>query len=585
MRILTFKLFLVARLSQVFAQYTETNDPLVVTPAIDTFINSILTDWGVPGGLSIAVVKKTGESSWNVETKGYGNAKSDKSHVTSNTLFNIASNSKLFTALSTGILIADPVIQPPISWNTKVASIVPEWSLSDPVASKSTNLIDLISHRVGMPRHDYAYHATDKLSDHIKKYRHLKPSAELREAFQYNNNMYALLSYLPTVLLPSSPNLARYVKAKIFDPLDMSATTYSYQIALQSGNLAEGFARQGMKSALDPGTPRALPYWDSHSTEDGDLIAGAGGIISNAVDMAKWLQTLLLNGKNPKTGSVVIPADAIQTVSTGHIVDTTVPYGQVPLLTPAVYGGGQTIRNYKGHVIMEHGGSVSGFNSMVARLPFDGLGIAVLTNDDAIGGYMSFAIVSRLVDEALGIQPEEWKTSFESFISAGHSAAPQPLPRPSNATDPKDGFKDLAGVYEDKGYGRLELCLLPPPPVVSSACRDVVANVTLVLPGSVDPNVPTFIARWNKQYSTYLRFTHVDGNTFNVASLNPFPTGNASEPWWFMTNNVGTTAEFGRDEDRRGFGLFGGFWGAGAGVPSPSTGNLVQRSEVWFNKA
>ncbi len=97
MRVLTFKLFLVARLSQVFAQYTETNDPLVVTPAIDTFINSILTDWGVPGGLSIAVVKKTGESSWNVETKGYGNAKSDKSHVTSNTLFNIASNSKVVT--------------------------------------------------------------------------------------------------------------------------------------------------------------------------------------------------------------------------------------------------------------------------------------------------------------------------------------------------------------------------------------------------------------------------------------------------------------------------------------------------------
>ncbi|KAF7428064.1 hypothetical protein PC9H_007283 [Pleurotus ostreatus] len=575
MRVLTFKLFLVARLSQVFAQYTETNDPLVVTPAIDTFINSILTDWGVSGGLSVAVVKKTGESSWNVETKGYGNAKSDKSAVTSSTLFNIASNSKLFTALSTGMLIADPATDPPISWKTKVASIVPEWSLSDPVASKGANLVDLISHRVGMPRHDYAYHATDKLSDHIKKYRHLKPSAELREAFQYNNNMYALLSYLPTVLLPSSPSLARYVKAKIFDPLDMSATTYSYQIAAQSGNLAEGFARQGMKSAFDAGTPQALPYWDPHSTEDGDLIAGAGGIISNAVDMAKWLQTLLLNGKNPKTGSVVIPAEAIQTVSTGHTVDTTVPYGQVPRLTPAVYGGGQTIRNYKGH----------GFNSMVARLPFDGLGIAVLTNDDAIGGYISFAIVSRLVDEALGIQPEDWKTNFENFISAGYSAAPQPLPRPANATDPKGGFKDLAGRYEDKGYGRLELCLFPPPPVVSSACRDVAANITMVLPGSVDPSVPTFIARWNKQYSTYLRFTHVDGNTFNVASLNPFPTGNASEPWWFMTNNVGTTAEFGRDKGRRGFGLFGGFWGAGAGVPSPSTGNVVKRSEVWFNKA
>lgn len=53
---------------------------------------------------------------------------------------------------------------------------------------------------------------------------------------------------------------------------------------------------------------------------------------------------------------------------------------------------------------------------MVARLPFDGLGIAVLTNDDAIGGYMSFAIVSRLVDEALGIQPEEWKIRWVLLV-------------------------------------------------------------------------------------------------------------------------------------------------------------------------
>jgi len=37
--------------------------------------------------------------------------------------------------------------------------------------------------------------------------------------------MYAILSYLPTALLPSKIPFARYVKQHIFDPLGMTSTT------------------------------------------------------------------------------------------------------------------------------------------------------------------------------------------------------------------------------------------------------------------------------------------------------------------------------------------------------------------------
>ncbi len=78
----------------VFAQLTSPNSP-VLTPEIDAFINGLLSDWKSPGGLSVAVVRKTGNDSWNVETKGYGLAKSDGTKVTERTLFSIGSNSKV----------------------------------------------------------------------------------------------------------------------------------------------------------------------------------------------------------------------------------------------------------------------------------------------------------------------------------------------------------------------------------------------------------------------------------------------------------------------------------------------------------
>jgi len=92
--------------------------------------------------------------------------------------------------------------------------------------------------------------------------------------------MYAILSYLPTALLPSKIPFARYVKEHIFDPLGMTSTTYSSQVAIASGHLADGMARQVINTGDAKVIFRALPFWFP-SGEDGDskslavLTAGA----------------------------------------------------------------------------------------------------------------------------------------------------------------------------------------------------------------------------------------------------------------------------------------------------------------------
>jgi CubicO group peptidase (beta-lactamase class C family) len=95
----------------------------------------------------------------------------------------------------------------------------------------------------------------------IAKVKHQRPSAEFREVWQYNNNMYTILSYLPTALLPSKIPFTRYVKEHIFEPLGMTSTTYSAQVANANGLLADGMARQLINTGGAPFIPRAVPYF------------------------------------------------------------------------------------------------------------------------------------------------------------------------------------------------------------------------------------------------------------------------------------------------------------------------------------
>ncbi|KAG6810843.1 hypothetical protein H0H92_010108 [Tricholoma furcatifolium] len=305
----------------------------ILNNVTDTFIQQILDSWGVSGGVAVAVVRGDGQGNWNVETKGYGVATANGSQVTESTLFAMGSNSKLFNALATGLLLNNESIS--ASWNAKIASLIPGWGLEDPFSTNKSAILDLLGHRTGMPRHDYSYKWSDSVPALIQKLQSQRASAEFRQVWQYNNNMYNTLSYLPTVLLPSKIPFARYVKEQIIDPLGLTSTTYAYDVA-KLGHLADGFSRLNINYSSNPftGTPKTFPFWttyggDGVNGEDGNVMSGAGGVISNAVDMATfsdqyiqatWLQMLLGEGLKPGTNTTIVSPDIIDTVASGITV-------------------------------------------------------------------------------------------------------------------------------------------------------------------------------------------------------------------------------------------------------------------------
>lgn len=100
---------------------------------------------------------------------------------------------------------------------------------------------------------------------------------------------------------------------------------------------------------------------------------------------------------------------------------------------------------------------------------------------------------------------------------------PPATPRPAKLSLPSVNFTALTGEYNNNGYGNFELCLISPKdPAPSASCEALASNNSVILPGIVDPKVPTFIGEWNSPWGFYLKITHFNGNSFNISALTTY---------------------------------------------------------------
>ncbi|KAF5391208.1 hypothetical protein D9757_003079 [Collybiopsis confluens] len=607
----------------------------ILTQEIGQFIQDILASWNSAGGVGIAVVQKNEDGSWNVETKGYGTARADGSGVTEDTLFAIGSNSKLFDVFATGLLISNESISPRISWNTKISSLIPEWELADPIATSKSTIIDLMSHRTGLPRHDISYNEEQSVPEVISNIKHLRPSAEFREVWQYNNIMYTVLSYLPEVVLHIP--FTHFVKNNIFLPLGLHSTTYSGDVAEKSGNLASGFARDKVNRTKDifgRGIPRSIPFWSPKGEKMGivrcfacyhfvylffaAVVSGAGGVISSARDMATWLQALLLQGRNPLTDKVIIPSDVVVKAATGVTTPTAAgslsdlsftavvsrfPHIEVMIISRLFLTDTICCRNtYLLSCSNQHGGSTPGFNTQIIRFPFDNVGIAVLTNDDSFGGLFMEVIKGRIIDEIFGLEPLDWNSRVKQLATAAYNQALNSLVlRPADASPPSVPFASLAGEYRNPAYGSLYFCsiLVASGSIVENSdpsCKEFIHELPVRLPESFNTSVPTLFAQMKSTWLSHIRLEHFDNNLFNVTGFASLPILEPSESelsgekqkYWakIATENSPITVEFAFSDqgDVVGLGAAGGLWGAGPGVEGPTGDTVQDRAEVWFDR-
>lgn len=134
----------------------------LITPETDLYIKSLLERWNSTG-LSIAVVRKdeSAPNGWYHEFGSYGIANAQGEAVTPDTMFAIASNSKLFLSMSVGLLIDNSTLRgergKELKWSAKAKDVYGDlWEMWDDDMTRGVNLQDMLSHRTGLPRHDFS---------------------------------------------------------------------------------------------------------------------------------------------------------------------------------------------------------------------------------------------------------------------------------------------------------------------------------------------------------------------------------------------------------------------------------------------
>jgi hypothetical protein len=125
------------------------------------------------------------------------------------------------------------------------------------------------------------------------------------------------------------------------------------------------------------------------------------------------------------------------------------------------YGLGWGLSDYRGHLMVAHGGGLNGMISMVAMLPEENLGVVVVTNFDTHG--LTRSVVQHVFDAYLGADPYDWDQVYferiQQFLDARAGAKTQREEARVKDTTPSLPVESYLGRYTSEVYGDTEITL------------------------------------------------------------------------------------------------------------------------------
>lgn len=310
--------------------------------AIDAFISREMKAQRVPG-LALAVTR----SDDVLYLKGYGSEGGRP--VTPQTQFHIASLSKGMTAVA----VLQLVDAGRLELDAPVQRYLPEFALADAEAASRVTIRHLLNQTSGLadagfPELRLPQPAT--IEERVTSLHAARPVAPPGNEFHYFNPNYAVLARVVEVV--SGRDFSDYLQENLFAPLGMTSTVSvvtSAEAAMNAGRLAQGHL-------LAFGIPVASP-------EESGYLAGSGGVISTAADMARYLLMQLNGGRFRERQLLSGESVALMRSPPGAGSD---------------YGMGWFITTVEGHAALEHNGILSTFYAEALLLPEAGYGFVLL---------------------------------------------------------------------------------------------------------------------------------------------------------------------------------------------------------------
>ena len=338
-------------------------------------------------GIVVGIINQEGS-----KIISYGKLSKDGPEVDGDTVFELCSVTKVFTA----ILLADMVERGEVDLNDPIDKYLPESVKVPTWNGKKITLFHLATHTSALPntpktpspRDDkpgYVDFSVDQLYDFLSNY---TLTREIGGKYQYSNLGMGLLGHI--LSLRAGKPYRTLVIERICRPLGMKSSRFKLSPALQS-RLAQGQYLDGQVA---------------HKHQIPPLLSGAGGLRSTANDMLKFLAANIGLLKSPlytamqKThaGQKSIKGDELKSGLAWFVI------------------------RQEGLHILVHGGERPGYRSFIGFDPQKKTGVVVLTNSARIIMDIGFfALTNQLKVFKLGEYKEPEKVhvdpaAYDSYV-------------------------------------------------------------------------------------------------------------------------------------------------------------------------
>ncbi|WP_316633287.1 serine hydrolase [uncultured Flavobacterium sp.] len=353
-------------------------------------IDQLLTTYNQYGQFNgSALVAENGKV---IFKKGFGSANMEWNIPNQpDTKFRLGSISKQFTAL----LIVKLAEEGKLKLDVPITTYLPDYPKE---TGDKITIHNLLTHTSGIPN----YTATPNFlkdksrnpytpEDFIKTFNKLPLDFTPGEKFNYSNSGYFLLGYIIEKI--SGKTYEQYLQEIILTPLKMANTGYDHSEVILK-NRASGYEKNGKNISNASFIDMSIPY-------------AAGSLYSTVEDLYLWDQALYTNK--------LLSEKSMESLFKPYIKAWDGSYG---------YGWGiEEVNNGdKGKLkIIEHGGGINGFNTIISRVPADKNLVVLLNNTGGtVLGEMNEAIRAILYNQSYN-QPKKSMASelFDVFTSQG----------------------------------------------------------------------------------------------------------------------------------------------------------------------
>jgi CubicO group peptidase (beta-lactamase class C family) len=402
---------------------------------IDTLAKRAMEAFQTPG-IAIGVVKD-GEL---IYAKGHGLRDIGRPDlVDADTIFQIASLTKAFTAAALGILVDEGKLD----WDDPVIDYLPEFRMYDPWVTREFTIRDLLTHRsgLGLGAGDLLFWPDAKSTrlEVIKAMRYLKPETSFRTAYAYDNLLYVIAGEVVATI--SGVAWEDFVEARIMQPLGMTECR-------SVPDRVEGEPNRA--------TPHMVVNGELESTffSGGGATSAAGGINCNVSGLAKWAAMHLAGG--------VLP-DGERLLSEETQAELWKPVTLRPVSAAArehshthfsAYSLGWGLSDFFGYLHVGHSGGLQGMTTWIGILPEKEVAVIALGNQwsDAPA-----TVVLGVLNAYISETPEDWvavvaKVGAEEADEAKKEVEEAFANRDAEST-PSLPIESYVGTYRDSWYG------------------------------------------------------------------------------------------------------------------------------------